>query len=131
ATGDAILSAQAMGADLAYVGSAFIAMDEARAVDEYKQMIADSGADDIVYTNLVTGVHGNYLRGSFERAGMDPDKLPTSDPSKMDFGSDKKAWKDIWGSGQGIGAVKKVVPAADLVARLREEYAAARQRLAV
>ncbi|MEM1317609.1 MAG: nitronate monooxygenase family protein [Pseudomonadota bacterium] len=131
ATGDAILSAQAMGADLAYVGSAFIATDEARAVDEYKQMIADSGADDIVYTNLVTGVHGNYLRGSFERAGMDPDKLPTSDPSKMDFGSDKKAWKDIWGSGQGIGAVKKVVPAADLVARLQEEYAAARQRLAV
>ncbi|EFL89818.1 nitronate monooxygenase family protein [Ahrensia sp. R2A130] len=132
ATGDAILAAQAMGADLGYVGSAFIATDEARAQPEYKQMIADCGADDIVYTNLVTGVHGNYLRGSFELAGMDPDALPESDPTKMDFGQDKtKAWKDIWGSGQGIGAVKNVVPAADLVARLKEEYAAAKKRLAV
>lgn len=131
ATGDAILAAQAMGADLGYVGSAFIATDEARAQPEYKQMIADCGADDIVYTNLVTGVHGNYLKGSFERAGMDPNALPESDPSAMDFGSDKKAWKDIWGSGQGIGAVKDVVPAADLVARLKEEYAAAKKRLAV
>ena len=132
ATGDAVLAAQAMGADLAYIGSAFIATEEARASAEYKQMIVDSNSDDIVYSNLFTGVHGNYLRGSVVAAGLDPDKLPESDPSKMNFGgSAAKAWKDIWGSGQGIGAVKQVVPAGELVARLKREYAAARERLAL
>jgi nitronate monooxygenase len=132
ATGDAILAAQAMGADLAYIGSAFIATDEARASAQYKQMIVDSNSDDIVYSNLFTGVHGNYLRGSVVAAGLDPDHLPESDPSKMDFGGGAaKAWKDIWGSGQGIGAVREVLPTADLVARLKREYAAARQRLAL
>jgi nitronate monooxygenase len=132
ATGDAVLAAQAMGADLAYIGSAFIATEEARAAAEYKQMIVDSNSDDIVYSNLFTGVHGNYLRGSVVAAGLDPDNLPESDPSKMNFGGGAaKAWKDIWGSGQGIGAVKQVVPAAELVARLKREYAAARQRLAL
>ncbi|RTL36914.1 MAG: nitronate monooxygenase [Burkholderiales bacterium] len=132
ATGDAVLAAQAMGADLAYIGSAFIATDEARAAAEYKQMIVDSNSDDIVYSNLFTGVHGNYLRGSVVAAGLDPDNLPESDPSKMNFGGGAaKAWKDIWGSGQGIGAVKQVVPAGELVARLKREYAAARQRLAL
>jgi nitronate monooxygenase len=127
ATGGAVLAAQAMGADFAYVGSAFVATEEARAVDEYKQMIVASASDDIVYTNLFTGVHGNYLKGSIRQAGLDPDRLPESDPSKMSFGSDRtKAWKDIWGCGQGIGAVKAVVPAAALVDRLRREYAAAR-----
>jgi nitronate monooxygenase len=132
ATGEAILAAQAMGADLAYIGSAFIATDEARASAEYKQMIVDSNSDDIVYSNLFTGVHGNYLRGSVVAAGLDPDKLPESDPSAMNFGGGAaKAWKDIWGSGQGVGAVKAVVPAAELVARLKREYAAARARLAL
>jgi nitronate monooxygenase len=132
ATGDAVLAAQAMGADLAYIGSAFIATEEARAAAEYKQMIVDSNSDDIVYSNLFTGVHGNYLRGSVVAAGLDPENLPESDPSKMNFGGGAaKAWKDIWGSGQGIGAVKQVVPAAELVARLKREYAAARQRLAL
>lgn len=132
ATGDAVLAAQAMGADLAYIGSAFIATEEARAAAEYKQMIVDSNSDDIVYSNLFTGVHGNYLRGSVVAAGLDPDHLPESDPSKMNFGGGAaKAWKDIWGSGQGIGAVKQVVPAGELVARLKREYAAARQRLAL
>jgi len=132
ATGDAVLAAQAMGADLAYIGSAFIATEEARASAEYKQMIVDSNSDDIVYSNLFTGVHGNYLRGSVVAAGLDPDNLPESDPSKMNFGGGAaKAWKDIWGSGQGIGAVKQVVPAGELVARLKREYAAARQRLAL
>jgi len=131
-TGDAILAAQAMGADLAYIGSAFIATEEARASDEYKQMIVASNSDDIVYSNLFTGVHGNYLRGSVVAAGLDPEKLPESDPSAMNFGGGAaKAWKDIWGSGQGIGAVKQVVPAAELVARLKREYAAARARLAL
>ncbi len=132
ANGGAILAAQAMGADLAYIGSAFIATDEARASDEYKQAIVDGTSDDIVYSNLFTGVHGNYLKRSIRAAGLDPDKLPESDPSKMNFGggeSAKKAWKDIWGSGQGIGAVDKVVPAAELVARLAREYEAARERL--
>ena len=132
ASGDAVLAAQAMGADLAYIGSAFIATDEARASDAYKQCIVDSNSDDIVYSNLFTGVHGNYLKPSIRNAGMDPDHLPESDPSKMDFGggeSAKKAWKDIWGCGQGIGAVHSVVPAAELVARLKREYAAARQRV--
>ncbi|HEY9108394.1 MAG TPA: nitronate monooxygenase family protein [Roseateles sp.] len=132
ATGDAILAAQAMGADLAYIGSAFIATDEARASDAYKQMIVASNSDDIVYSNLFTGVHGNYLRGSVVAAGLDPDNLPESDPSAMNFGGGAaKAWKDIWGSGQGIGAVKQVLPAGELVARLKREYAAARERLAL
>jgi nitronate monooxygenase len=132
ATGGAVLAAQAMGADFAYIGSAFIATDEARASDAYKQCIVESSSDDIVYSSLFTGVHGNYLKPSIRNAGMDPDNLPESDPSKMSFGggdSAKKAWKDIWGCGQGIGAVKQVVPAAELVARLRAEYMAARQTL--
>jgi nitronate monooxygenase len=122
-----------MGADLAYIGSAFIATDEARADQRYKQMIVDSAASDIVYSSLFTGVHGNYLRPSVLAAGLDPDKLPESDPSAMNFGSggntDAKAWKDIWGCGQGIGAVREVVPAAQLVVRLKREYDAARGRL--
>lgn len=130
ATGDAVLAAQAMGADLAYIGSAFIATEEARASDAYKQCIVDSNSDDIVYSSLFTGVHGNYLKPSVRNAGLDPDNLPESDPSKMNFGGGAtKAWKDIWGCGQGIGAVKAVVPAGELVARLQREYAAARQRL--
>ncbi|MEO1599184.1 MAG: nitronate monooxygenase family protein [Pseudomonadota bacterium] len=132
ATGDAVLAAEAAGADLAYIGSAFIATEEANAVDAYKQMIVDSAADDIVYTSLFTGVLGNYLKGSVRNAGMDPEDLPESDPSKMNFadGSSKpKSWKEIWGSGQGIGAVKEVVPAAVRVDHLAKEYAAARARL--
>ena len=130
ATGSAVLAAQAMGADFAYIGSAFIATEEANAAPEYKQMLVDSAASDIVYTNLITGVHGNYLRPSLVAAGLDPDNLPASDPSAMNFGTGRtKAWKDIWGSGQGIGAVKAVVPAAELVARLAREYTAARIRL--
>ena len=130
ATGGAVLAAQAMGADLGYVGSAFIATEEANANAAYKQAIVDGGADSIVYTNLVTGVHGNYLRPSLVAAGLDPDNLPTSDASKMNFGGDKpKAWKDVWGSGQGIGAVQAVVPTAELVSRMAREYAAARARL--
>ena len=128
ANGQSILAAQAMGADVGYIGSAFIATEEAVAVPEYKQMIVDSRSEDIVYSNLFTGVHGNYLRGSIERAGMDPDKLPESDPSAMDFGG-SKAWKDIWGSGQGVGSVDAVVQAADLIARFKREYAAAKARL--
>jgi nitronate monooxygenase len=132
ATGGAVLAAQAMGADFAYIGSAFIATDEARAAEAYKQCIVDSNSDDIVYSSLFTGVHGNYLKPSIRNAGMDPDNLPESDPTKMNFGggdSAKKAWKDIWGCGQGIGAVKAVVPAAEMVARLKREYEAARSRL--
>ncbi|MBS0441404.1 MAG: nitronate monooxygenase [Proteobacteria bacterium] len=133
ATGGAVLAAQAMGADLAYIGSAFIATEEARASEAYKQAIVDGTSDDIVYSNLFTGVHGNYLKPSIRAAGLDPDNLPESDPSKMSFGggegSKSKAWKDIWGCGQGIGAVDKVVPARELVARLAREYQAARQRL--
>ena len=131
ASGAAVLAAQAMGADLAYVGSAFIATDEARADQRYKEMIVASNADDIVYSNLFTGVHGNYLKPSIVAAGMDPNALPESDPSAMNFGGDAgaKAWKDIWGCGQGIGAVKAIVPAADLVARLRREYDAALGRV--
>ena len=132
ATGGAVLAAQAMGADFAYVGSAFIATDEARACPAYKQMIVDGSSDDIVNSNLFTGVHGNYLRGSIEQAGLDPDALPSGSPSGMNFGADAaKAWKDIWGSGQGIGAVKQVQPVCELVARLRMEYAQARARLAL
>ena len=135
-TGGAVLAAQAMGADFAYIGSAFIATEEARAVDGYKEMITSSDSDDIVYSNFYTGIHGNYLKGSIRNAGMDPDHLPESDPSKMNFGTGEganaaKAWKDIWGCGQGIGAVKSVVPAAELIARLKREYAEARARLAL
>lgn len=131
ATGGAVLAAQAMGADFGYIGSAFIATDEANASDSYKRMIVDSAAGDIVYTNLITGVHGNYLKGSLVAAGLDPDNLPVSDSSAMNFsrGDNKKAWTDIWGSGQGVGAIHAVVPAAALVARLAAEYEAARRRL--
>jgi nitronate monooxygenase len=132
ATGRAILAAQAMGADLAYVGSAFIATKEANAPAAYKEMIVRSNAADIIYSSLFTGVHGNYLKPSVVAAGLDPDNLPESDPSKMDFGSGSskaKAWRDVWGSGQGIGAVKEIVGAADLVARLRAEYQAALDEL--
>jgi nitronate monooxygenase len=131
ASGGAVLAAQAMGADFAYIGSAFIATHEARASDAYKQCIVDSDSDDIVYSNLFTGVHGNYLKASIRASGLDPDKLPESDPSKMNFGGDtaKKAWKDIWGCGQGIGAIEQIVGAAELVARWQCEYQAARARL--
>ena len=133
ATGSAVLAAQAMGADFGYIGSAFIATTEARADERYKQMIVESHASDIVYTNLFTGVHGNYLAPSIVNAGLDPAPLPPSDPSKMDFGSGgntgAKAWKDIWGCGQGIGAVNAVLPAAAFVARLKREYDAARAKL--
>jgi nitronate monooxygenase len=130
ATGDAVLAAQAMGADFAYIGSAFIATEEARASDAYKQAIVDGNSDDIVYSNLFTGVHGNYLAPSIRAAGMDPDHLPESDPSKMNFGGDaKKAWKDIWGCGQGIGAITEITSTAVLVQRLRAQYQAARARL--
>ena len=129
-TGDAVLAAQAAGADFAYIGSAFIATQEARASEAYKQSIVDSNSDDIVYSNLFTGVHGNYLAPSIRNAGLDPDHLPESDPSKMNFGGDKtKAWKDIWGCGQGIGAITKIQSTADYVAQLKREYAAARERL--
>ena len=133
ATGEALLAARAMGADLGYTGSAFIATDEANAQQEYKEMIASSGAEDIVYSSLFTGVWGNYLRGSVENAGMDPDNLPTADASSMDFGADRekpKAWKTIWGSGQGIGAVKSVGPAGSIVDRMEAEYLAAGRKLA-
>jgi nitronate monooxygenase len=133
AHGAAVLGAQAMGADLAYVGSAFIATREANADPAYKEMIVASSGEDIVYTNLFTGVHGNYLRPSIEQAGLDPDNLPTSDASKMNFGSGgnqkAKAWRDIWGCGQGIGAVKDVPPAAELIARLAKEYEEAKAAL--
>ncbi|HWE48628.1 MAG TPA: nitronate monooxygenase family protein [Bryobacteraceae bacterium] len=128
ARGPSILAALAMGADLAYIGSAFIATREANAAEAYKQMIVDSAADDIVYSNLFTGVHGNYLKASVAAAGLDPENLPVSDPSKMNFGA-AKAWRDIWGCGQGIGAVRDVPGAAELVERLIAEYEMARQRL--
>lgn len=127
--GKAIRAARILGADFAYIGSAFIATREANAVEKYKEMIAGSTADDIVYSNLFTGVHGNYLKPSILAAGMDPENLPTSDPSKMNFGTDAsgerakpKAWKEIWGSGQGIGSVDGILPAADLIARFKKEY---------
>ncbi|MBR0680708.1 nitronate monooxygenase [Roseomonas eburnea] len=130
AHGRSILAAEAMGADFAYMGTAFIATEEARAVEDYKAMLVASGAEDIVYTNLVTGVHGNYLKPSLRRAGLDPESLPTSDPSAMNFGSDrKKKWKDIWGAGQSVSGVRKVVPAAALVDRLHAEYLEARRAL--
>ena len=129
-TGGAVLAAQAMGADFAYIGSAFIATEEARAAEAYKQAIVDSDSDDIVYSNLFTGVHGNYLAPSIRNAGLDPEKLPVSDPTAMNFAGDKtKAWKDIWGCGQGIGAITKIQSAADYVAQLKREYASARARL--
>jgi nitronate monooxygenase len=120
-----------MGADFGYIGSPFIATDEARAAEEYKQGIVEGSAKDIVYSSLFTGVHGNYLRGSIERAGLDPDNLPESSPEAMSFGgaAGAKAWKDIWGSGQGIGVIDKVQPAAELIARWAEEYAAAKARI--
>lgn len=133
--GDAVLAAEAMGADFGYVGSAFIATHEANADPAYKQMIVESAADDIVYSNLFTGVHGNYLKPSITKAGMDPDNLQVSDPSAMNFGSGgnqkSKAWKDIWGCGQGIGAVKSVESVANAVDRFASEYQAARARLAL
>ena len=133
ANGDAVLAAQAMGADLAYIGSAFIATKEANAEQPYKQSLVDSSADDIVLSNLFTGVHGNYLKPSIIAAGMDPDNLPESDPSKMNFGSggnsDAKVWKDIWGCGQGIGAVKAVLSAQELVDKIEAQYNAAKSRL--
>ena len=129
ANGRAIRAARILGADFAYIGSAFIATEEANAVEGYKQMITSSSAEDIVYSNLFTGVHGNYLKPSIVKAGLNPDELPTSDPSKMSFGTDAsgerskpKAWKEIWGSGQGIGGIGKVLPAAELIARFKKEY---------
>lgn len=131
ATGASILAAQAAGADGAYAGSAFIATEEARADARYKDAIVSGRAQDIVYSNLFTGIHGNYLRASIEAAGLDPDHLPSNDPSAMDFGADSsaKAWRDIWGAGQGIGSIDAVTPVADLVDRLAVEYAQARRRL--
>jgi nitronate monooxygenase len=134
ATGDAVLAAQAMGADFGYIGSAFIATKEANATEAYKNAIVSGAAEDIVYTNLFTGVHGNYLKPSIVNAGLDPDNLPESDPSKMNFGSGSagkaKAWRDIWGSGQGIGAVKAVLSAGEFVDLLARQYEAARRRIA-
>jgi len=130
ATGASVLAAQAMGADFAYIGSAFIATEEARAAQEYKQAIVDNNSDEIVYSNLFTGVHGNYLAPSIRAAGLDPANLPESDPSKMNFGgASAKAWKDIWGCGQGIGAVDKIQPAGEFVAQLKREYATAKAEL--
>jgi nitronate monooxygenase len=128
----AILAAQAMGADLAYIGTPFIATPEARAVDAYKDMIVASRADDVVYSNYFTGIHGNYLKGSIAAMGMDPDRLPEADPSKMDFekaSTGAKAWKEIWGAGQGISAVKAIEPVETLVGRLENEYRAAKARI--
>lgn len=133
ANGGSVLAAQAAGADLAYVGSPFIATEEANAPAAYKQAIVDSGAADIVYTDLFTGVHGNYLRSSIANAGLDPDNLAGIDPTAMKFGSEgsakSKAWRDIWGSGQGIGAIDRIRPAAELVDLLADQYAAAKARL--
>jgi nitronate monooxygenase len=131
ANGSAILAAQAMGADFAYIGTPFIATNEARAVEEYKKAIVESTSDDIVYSNLFTGVHGNYLAPSIRAAGLDPNDLPESDPSKMNFGGagGAKAWKDIWGSGQGIGVINEVTSAGEYVAKLHQEYIAARESL--
>ena len=133
ATGDAILAAQAMGADFAYIGSPFIATLEANAAQAYKQAVVDGGASDIIYSSLFTGVHGNYLRASIVAAGLDPDRLPEGDVTKMNFGSGQaaKAWRDIWGAGQGIGAIDQIVPAAERIATLRRQYDKARQRLSL
>ncbi|EGQ20999.1 2-nitropropane dioxygenase family oxidoreductase [Sporosarcina newyorkensis 2681] len=131
ATGGSILAAEAMGADFAYIGSPFIATEEARAVEEYKQAIVDANSDDIVYSNFFTGVHGNYLAPSIRASGLDPDNLPESDPTKMNFGGDagQKAWKDIWGCGQGIGVIDRVQPTREYVAQLEEQYNEAIERL--
>lgn len=130
AHGRSILAAEAMGADFAYMGSAFIATKEARAVEEYKNMLVESGADDIVYTNLITGVHGNYLKTSIRNAGLDPDNLETSDKSAMSFASGRnKKWKDIWGAGQSVSGIDAVLPTAELVSRLHREYLEARRKL--
>lgn len=134
ASGGAVLAAQAMGADFAYIGSAFIATDEARASEDYKNMVTQSNSDDIVYSSFYTGVHGNYLKGSIKNAGMDPDALPNGDPTQMNFASGEgersaKAWKDIWGCGQGIGVIRDVVPVSSLVSRWRDEYRSAQARL--
>jgi nitronate monooxygenase len=133
ASGESVLAAEAMGADFGYIGSAFIATREANAADGYKEAIVDATAGDIVYTNLFTGVHGNYLRPSIVAAGLDPDNLPESDPSKMQFGSGgsgkSKAWRDIWGCGQGIGTLHDIPTAGELVERLTRQYDAARARL--
>ncbi len=135
ATGDAILSAQAMGADLAYIGSRWLATQEANVSDDYRQAIVDSSAADVVYTNLFTGVHGNYLKKSIINAGLDPENLPEADKTKMNFGSGgdtkAKAWRDIWGAGQAVGLMDDVPTVAHMVDRLEAEYAAARQRLAL
>jgi nitronate monooxygenase len=131
AHGRSILAAEAMGADFAYMGTAFIATEEARAVDEYKQMVTESGASDIVYTNLITGVHGNYLRPSLVQAGLDPDNLETSDKSAMSYASGRnKRWKDVWGAGQSVSGIREVVPTAQLIDRLHAEYTEARRKLA-
>ena len=130
ASGGSILAAQAIGADLAYIGTGFIASREANASEAYKRMIVESRGEDIVYSNLFTGVHGNYLRGSIVAAGLDPDALPEADKSAMNFGSGRsKAWRDIWGAGQGVGQIHDVLPAAEIVERLQREYLAARERL--
>jgi nitronate monooxygenase len=133
ATGGSVLAAQAMGADLAYLGTRFIATNEANADPRYKQMLVETAASDIVYSNLFTGVHGNYLAPSISAAGLDPANLPEADKSKMNFASggnmDKKAWKDIWGAGQGVGQIKDVLPVADVVAKLQREYEEAKRRL--
>jgi nitronate monooxygenase len=134
ATGGGILAAQAMGADMAYIGTPFIATDEARATDAYKQALVEARAGDIVYSNYFTGIHGNYLKSSITAAGLDPDNLPLADPSKMDFGAavtGAKAWKDIWGAGQGVGSIDHVGPVSALVDRLEAEYRQARQALAL
>ena len=135
ANGDAVLAAQAMGADLAYMGTRFIATTEANASDDYKNGITQASASDVIYTNLFTGVHGNYLRESIVKAGLDPDYLPEADKSKMNFGSGgnsaAKAWKDIWGVGQGVAVIDEVLPTAELVNQLEAEYQAARARLAL
>ena len=134
AHGASILSALALGADLAYIGTRFIATTEANADQRYKQMLVETVAQDIVYSNLFTGVHGNYLAPSITAAGLDPDNLPEADKSKMNFGSggkmEKKAWKDIWGAGQGVGQIQDVKPVADVVAQLKREYEEARRRIA-
>lgn len=131
--GNDVVAAQALGADLAYSGTRFIATHEARAVQDYKQMVVDSRADDIVYSSLFTGVHGNYLKGSIRQKGLDPDNLPEGDKSKMDFAAanaiDAKAWKDIWGAGQGVGSIDEILPARDVVLRMEQEYRAALARL--
>lgn len=133
--GGDVLAAQAMGADLAYIGTRFIATDEANAMPEYKGMIADSKAADIVYSSLFSGIHGNYLKGSVSNAGFDPEHLPEGDKAAMDFGkrdkNEAKAWKDIWSAGQGVGSIDETMPAGDLILRMQEEYEAARSRLGI